>query len=364
MKTKLIVIFVILLSFFSIQSFVYAEEGTSTDSTWTDFSKAKYEIQRNKISSATLSISNITQNTSHLYYYSITASTTKPSIDLGNSDNQLKYSSENKAFIKEISSYVELNQDLYLWVVEKDGSNSHYVVEGKKLDRPKYPKYSDVFFATLLSNSGTQILFNVPWSEKTVRKINVKIGEISDSSILNKIKNNESDAFENLLKFSKTATTIYNKTLTSNRDTFFGQPGGYNVDRDEPGIIDLSSSVIDAKYYFLYAELDDENGKYYPVEGITLAKSSRNEFSNISNINWTLFFLGSDSFSWDLFEDIRPTNPTTTKPSTTPSPTDTTTSKKSIPFAGNKTFIITSIVVLMLFAIIGELQYKKYKGIK
>lgn len=359
MKNKLIAIFVILLSLLCVQSFVYAEEGTSTNSTWTDFSKANYEIQRNTPSSATLSIANVTQNTSHLYYYSITASTTKPSIDLGNSDNQLKYSSENKAFIKDITSYVELNQDLYLWVIEKDGSNSHYVVEGKKLDRPEDAKYSDIFFATMITNTDTQILFNVPWFEKTVRKINVRIGEISDSSILNEIKNNESNGFESLLKFSKTANTIYSKTLTSNNNILFGSAGGYNVGINEPGKIDLSSSLIDGKYYFLYAQLDDENGKYYPVEGVTIAKAYK---STLIGSTWSLFFLGSDKFSWDLIEDIRPSNPTTT-PSSTQSPTDTTTSKKSIPFAGNKTVII-AIVVLTILAILGNIQYRRYKDIK
>lgn len=222
MKNKLVSIFVIVISLLCIHSVAYAvEDDGSSNLTWTDFSKAKYEIQTNEPSSATLSISNVAQNTDHLYYYSITSDTTKPSIDdLKNGNNRLGYSSENKVFTADISSYVELNQDLYLWIVEhhydNNGVKNKYVVEGKKLERPKYPIYSDVFFSTMITHRDTQILFNVPWSSETVRKINIKIGEISDSSILNKLKNNENDAFENLLLYSKTATTLYNNSLISN----------------------------------------------------------------------------------------------------------------------------------------------------
>ena len=136
---------------------------------------------------------------------------------------------------------------------------------------------------------------------------------------------------------------------------------------NETGKINLS--VTDGKYYFLYAELDDENGKYYPVEGITLAKASVTSPSF-----WSLFFLGSDDFSWDILEDIHPINPTTTTKPTTTKPTattptastkDTTVAKTAIPFAGNKAFIIFMIVTtLITLAVIGKVQYNKYKDIK
>lgn len=222
MKTKLISIFVILLSFLSIQSFVYAEEGTSTDSTWTDFSKAEYKISY-RTRNAELSVSNVTPiiGQGHSYYYLITASNTKPSFDFNDFAHNLSFTSTN-----DVTSYLELNQDLYLWVVETNSSNEHnFVVEGKKLDRPEYPKYSDIFSSILLSSDEdrSNISFYVPWASDHTRKINLKIGKIEDVSILNKIKNKENDAFQKLLEYSKISNTIYNNQLTSqdSQDGFY-----------------------------------------------------------------------------------------------------------------------------------------------
>lgn len=156
-KNKLIAIFIILLSLLCVQSFVYAEEGTSTNSTWTDFSKANYEISY-RTNHAELSVSNITPiiNEGHSYYYLITASKTKPSFDFKDYAHNLDIISTN-----DITSYLELNQDLYLWVVETNSNNEHnFVVEGKKLDRPEYPKYNNVFSSILFSSENySQLTF-------------------------------------------------------------------------------------------------------------------------------------------------------------------------------------------------------------
>lgn len=121
------------------------------------------------------------------------------------------------------------------------------------------------------------------------------------------------------------------------------------------GNLDLFNLLQNNSYYFIYAELDDENGKYYPVEGVTYA----NAFVAESQKSYFLHFLNIDSWNGTPTN----TNPTTSKPSASSSPIDTTISKKSIPFAGNKTVII-AIVVLTILAILGNIQYKRYKDIK
>src|SRR5699024_5469195 len=122
-----------------------------------------------------------------------------------------------------------------------------------------YPKYANVFTATFFSNDTTQIVFSVPWGYNT-RKINLRIGKITDNSILNKIKNNNITGFEELLEYGKTQTAIYDNQLTSTKPTNSYFDNGYNNNEDAP-IIDLK--LENEAYYYVYAELDDENGKYY-----------------------------------------------------------------------------------------------------
>lgn len=359
MKNKLVSIFVIVISLLCIHSVAYAvEDDGSSNLTWTDFSKAKFEVTK-KSHTVDLSISNVTPYIGNSYYYVITAKNTKPSINFGldeiRSDTIHPLSFSLPA---DITSYVELNQDLYLWIIERqfdEGVKYKYLVEGKKLERPEYPIYSDVFTSTMITNTDTQILFNVPWSDNHSRTINLKIGKIDDVTILNKMKNKENDAFQKLLEYSKKADTIYNQQLTSTKRNNTYEHGYKDS-------LDLRNLIQDGSFYFMYAQLDDENGKYYPVEGITYAKA------DVYDDSWYLMFLCSMD-NWNAPQNsTTTTKPTTTKPTaTTPtaSTKDTTVAKTAIPFAGNKAFIIFMIVTtLITLAVIGKVQYNKYKDIK
>lgn len=365
MKSKLISIFVILISLLCVHSFVYAtEDDGSSNVTWTDFSKAEYKVEKTT-SAVYLSVSNVTKNSESFYSYFITATNTKPSTDLKDTFDNGEALSFTTPELNNITSYVELNQDLYLWIIERqydsDSKNYkyNYIVKGKKLERPKYPTYSDVFSATFISRNETQIVFNVPWGDHT-RKINLKIGKIDDVTILNKIANKENDAFQKLLEYSKKSNGIYNKQVISTKSkTSDSYNSGYVANSTSDGtLIDLSKLLQDGSFYFMYAKLDDENGKYYPVEGITYAEGK------LSENYWSLLFLSSLD-SWNI-----PQNPSTTTKPTTTTPTsttkkDTTVAKTSIPFAGNKALIFAIVVTTLVgLAIIGKVQYNKYKDIK
>ena len=276
MKNKLVSIFVIVISLLCIHSVAYAvEDDGSSNLTWTDFSKAKFEVTK-KVYTVDLSISNVTLDIGNTYYYVITAKNTKPSINFDSDDiNSDTVQTLSSSLTEDITSYVELNQDLYLWIIERQYDKVFkykYLVEGKKLERPKYPIYSDVFFATFIANKDTKITFNVPWSDNHSRTINLKIGKLDDVTILNKMKNKENDAFQKLLEYSKKADTIYNQQLTSTKAYTTHYDHGYASSSNATSL-DLRNLIQDGSFYFMYAQLDDENGKYYPVEGITYAEA-------------------------------------------------------------------------------------------
>lgn len=55
---------------------------------------------------------------------------------------------------------MELNQDLYATVLEKDGLTDNISTYGNKLDRYKESMYSDAFFATFMTYDEDQIVTN------------------------------------------------------------------------------------------------------------------------------------------------------------------------------------------------------------
>ncbi len=281
---------------------------------WADFSKAKFEVKKDGTSSANLYITGVTSlpesaNDFHLF---ITESANKPTIDGKNVDGveytkglyvNFDKNNPNTLVIPNMEKYVELNKDYYFSIVQdKDLKTSPYyelklVSYGTKMVRPEEPKYTDFFFATFTSYDSDQIVTTLTHDEGNARKMQVKIGKITDISILKKIQNKDSNGFASLLNYSKSASAIYDKVLNCDYDGKYagyaieycsGSADNYNLGHE---VIDLSK-VEDGAYYYLYVKTDDENGKYYSYEGITLA------LGKVPNGKQFLHYYGSDDFKW------------------------------------------------------------------
>ena len=143
-------------------NYVYAEGDSA------DFSSANYSVT-SEFPKVILSITGI-QNKSEgkPYYYKITGSTEQPKTEYTTNEEitkdgwqNLVIDGEGKVSGENIANYVELNQDLYLWVLEYDGSGEvkgKVVVNAKKLERPDVPEYTQVFSSnTHLTHSTTQL---------------------------------------------------------------------------------------------------------------------------------------------------------------------------------------------------------------
>ena len=362
-KLILLIILVAMVSIICIATNSYAAEEES-QLEWTDFSSAEFSLEIEGWRAVALKISNVKENPDSDYYIMI--SENKPVLDPedptsnfeildSNGNNQFEYYGAE--------SFVQLNQKLNLWIVEKqynetEGDFSYkYVVEGKELTRPEYPKYANVFTATFFSNDTTQIVFSVPWGYNT-RKINLRIGKITDNSILNKIKNNNITGFEELLEYGKTQTAIYDNQLTSTKPTNSYFDNGYNNNEDAP-IIDLK--LENEAYYYVYAELDDENGKYYPVEGVTLGRASVHDDGA-----WYLFVLGDEDFTWSEFgEGNGQTNNVNTPIANNITNANNTNKLPSrLPKAGITVTVFAVIIGIAIVSVVSYKKYNYYKGIK
>lgn len=270
---------------------------------WTDFSNAKFELKKEGISGALIQISNVTVNKDNEYYLFITSNKNKPNVT--SKDNKgilLNYESDKKIFqandFSKVARYVELNQDLYISVVEKQfaSGDEKVVIYGKKIERFAEPKYSDAFHATFMTDDADQIVTSFTHAEENNRKIQIKVGKITDKAILQKIKNKDSSGFANLLSFAKTNNGIYNKTVDADKDDWYAieyTTGG----KSNNSVIELNG-LKDDEYYFLYIKTDDENGKFVSNEAVTLAQAS------VNSNGWGLFFYGSADFKWADFGEV------------------------------------------------------------
>ena len=340
---------------------------------FTDFSNAKIELVKNNTSNVNLNVNNISNSEKHRgYYYTITSKNEKPElkllksgeVDTDSSDSKWKQMHKNSQGVVvgySLEDYVQLNQDLYLWIAESvnldegyyDESENYvsikanFVVSGMKLERPKYPTYAEMFFATMITYNQTQLVFNVPTGENTKRKFTVKIGKITDKTILNGIKNNNGEAWNSLQEYSNKSNAIFNKKLESS-----GKNRSEYISRDEVEAIDLK--LEDGAYYYMSVIFDDENGKYYPASGLTIAKAGIITTTG----DWYLFFLGDKDFKWDDFGVIQTGTATVDKNTTSTKSS----SPSKLPYTGATTLGLV-IVAMIGTAVFFKVRNDKYKGI-
>ena len=280
------------------------DEDEETYGEWTDFSNAKFELKKEGISGARIEISNVTGNENSSYYILINSNNDKPNITNNNFDEKilLTYERDEKMFktmeFSKVARYVELNQDIYISIVEKQISNEKIVIYGKKLERFSEPKYSDAFQHTFMTHGADQIVTAFTHVEENNRKIQIKVGRITDKTILQKIKNQDSSGFANLLSFAKSKNGIYNKTVDADKDDWYAIEYNAGVGTTNNNSVINLSGLKDEEYYFLYIKTDDENGKYISNEAVTLAQAG------VDSKGWGLFFYGSADFEWEDWENV------------------------------------------------------------
>lgn len=307
---------------------------------WTDFTNAKFELKKVGTSSCNLEISNVIPKSNSLYYLLITSNADKPKItsDTEKKKISLTYDSNNKKFYShELEEYVELNQDLYASVIEEN-KDKEVVIYGKKINRYSEPKYNDAFFATFMTNKKDQIITKFTYSGKADRNVQIKIGRVTDLSIIKKIKNGDNSGFESLLSLAKSNDGIFNKNVEIKKDSKSDVSYDANKDSNEADLIKLDN-LQDGAYYFLYVKVDDENGKYITQEAVTLAQGQTYPGG------WSMFFYGDNNLKWPDYENTKQE--------------DDSTAKGELPQTGVQATVIISLIVI--FTGVGVFSYRQYR---
>ena len=312
---------------------------------WTDFSKVKFELKKDGQSRAIIEVSGVTPKEGSTYSLLITSNNNKPNVtnDLSNEGITLLYDKNTKTFkaadeTSKVAKYVELNQDIYVSVIERRNSINNVVTYGNKLERYAEAKYSDAFSATYMSYNRDQIVMSFTHSGENHRRFQIKIGKITDQEILKKIKNQNSSGFADLMTYAKSDSgNIYDQTVSSNDENYAIKYTAGETSGTGNSVIDLKGIEKDA-YYYLYVKTDDENGKYISNEAVTLARASVYE-----NEKWFMFFYGADDFTWADFGNVEGGN---------------TESPKELPRAGANGILV---IISSMVAVGGFIAYRKYK---
>lgn len=357
---KVLTIFLLVLLLLSVNfNLVYATEedsdGTQDAKYGIDFSNAKMKTESVTKNMYNLVFSDVKfdeelSNNGALYYM-ITDTNSEPTYDSNKVKEVNKSENNSSATIYEFEQWFELKQDIYLWIFEVPytGNQTPKLVYHSKIEKPELKQYTDLYNLTMTNYNGNQILFTMPWHKNTKRSINIKIGEIKDDSLLLSIKNKESNAFAKLLDYGKKGT---NSVLTQTVTSTDGDQG-YKTDT----AFDIYSKINDKSYYYLYTYIDDENGKYIPLEGITLAQASKHTNDEKA---WFMFFYGDDNFNWKDFN----TQPSSaTNQTTNQAPADNTIANTRIPNAGVNKIVVSIITILTITSVAIFSELKKYKDI-
>lgn len=338
---------------------------------FTNFSNAKYELLFDV--DVDLKITGITPKEEREYYYIITSDNTKPTLsftsygaldtDIVTEAELLRVNTEeNYIYDINLDKYVELNQDLYLWVIEEIRLESNYateestyisystkfVVEGEKLTRPELPQLNlilESFFIWGGENSAntedySSIYFRFPTAVEN-RKFKIKIGKVNDNAILQKIQNNDYSGITSLLTYAKNNKAIYTADLTTTYEGRF---------RTDKALFDGLKLLDDKAYYYIYVEFDDENGKYYPIEGVTLGQA----WINSSNKDWNLWAYTSEKFEWNNLSSTSTENK---------EKKDNTTATGKLPQTGIELEIALGSITLLGVSVFAYRKYSKLKGI-
>ncbi len=326
------------------------KEITVNPITWTDTTNCKISIEGHATKYRKLKITGLKEIEGHEYYVFITNSKEEPTLTVDKNG----WVSNSDFFLVDISieKYLEKSGDIYFWICEEQenydtGKREQKFIFSKKVERPAQNKLG-LRIGLGLNVEETSVLLYEPHSDEIKRNVKVKIGQVTDNTVLKAIKNGDSSK---LLSYAKTDKGIYTKTMP--------------VGKSESIMKELN--LANKAYYYIYSVLDDENGIYYPVEDVSFVQASVVEIEGVvhksllTDINIELKQDDSNKTEPEQKEPV--SKPAVQNTSTKVEPKDDTVAKGRLPQTGEAYMILFSIIILSFGAIIFVYQYNKYKGI-
>lgn len=283
--------------------------------------------------------------------------------------DSLNYDETNNKFYIKTSSYFgvfEKAGDYYTYIAKgKIGHNDTFnFIDGPtKLERPALLPNGERIKADFNENGTSYYIKQYDYYTKmhqTERKVNCYLGKIEDETILTKLSDKTSDAYDKLYNYAKDNK---NYVYTTSFDTT-------STGRLDHNIWEGYTEFKEGEYYFVYFQLDTEDGTYIEVDDVQAYtvnnKGILGKFSTyVANNN--------------KGEDISTENPEHTKDDTKQQASDTKTSTQekdsieksdtnktasvnTLPHAGIYTIKIISIILVVIGS--GIFSFFKYNRLK
>lgn len=330
------------------------EEKIYADTTipWTNFDNAKLTMQseRTNRNDFEIKVENVQINSDSTYYVHFShvkdeEINIKSIDDIYNNINE-KGEKTWGTTINTYSNKVNVNSytknifaeagEVYIYICEVDRENNLPKIVLKNYEIKRLPNLPLTQRITGYFNSNTTSTFCWEIYGDNERKVNYKIGVLSDKEILNKIRNGEQTAFEELMDFSVENAAIGTGTLKLGEDTTI-------LDK-----LNLDNNL----YYYIYMELDDEEGKYFDIQDVSLYKVID------TGAHKTLISVTDEGFEWDTEGD------NSNKDENDNYNDSSIVDLDELPFAGRKVVIGIIITVLIILTIIFYKKYVQYKKLK
>jgi len=329
---------------------IYAENAI----TRADLSNAEFEWVPNaeyNNSYLKLQMKNATtiKDNAYLVHFSHNKNEQISALDYENIDVFNKTINTDGNIIFNVEDLAAESGDLYIWVCEVDKTTRvpKMLLSAKKVERltqlPLGTRIKIYFFSDYTSSFCYE-----PLGDDN-RKINVKIGHVTDINILKSIKNGEAGCLQNLLTYAKSNEGFYTCQI----------PVG-----DYDSVIS-NVNLLNEEYYYVYMSVEDKDGKYYPIEDVSLYQGCVGD-----SIGVNLFDYMDDSFRWNLDEEEA--GDEGKEPTPAPAPEvekeqekseDKTTAPGSLPYTGGTFVIIASVLAIVIMGIYAYKRNKDLRGI-
>lgn len=246
----------------------------------------------------------------------------------------------------DVYDLIEKSGDIYMWIYEEKynaSSNSYThtnLISAQKIERPAQKTLGNRMMCYFHTDKTASTVKENLLSKD--RKINLKIGVINDINILKSIKNGEANCLSKLLNYAKTSKSIYTGSIPAQKDC---------------ASITNKMKLVDEAYYYVYMTLDDENGKYYPVEDVSLYQALVSSDKEV----YALYDYLDSNFKWNLKDDGGDSKPIDINTNNGNNKgDDNTTASGKLPQTGFSIAIVASIIVVAILAVVGAVQYKRY----
>lgn len=239
----------------------------------------------------------------------------------------------------EKNEVVEKNAPIYVWIAEtyyndeESKIESNMLIEAREIERPEQQPIGSRLKGYFFEEYSSTFCYE-PYSDERNMVINYKIGEVTDINILRSIQNGESDCLEKLMEYAKSATN--------------GKTGSLSLGDSDPIVQDLN--LKNDGYYYVYMEVDDGDGTYYPIEDVSLYQACSTD-----TVLYLCDYL-SDEFKWNLPEEGGTITPDGNE--------DNTVATGMLPQTGVGITLLVSIIAISGFAIYLLRKNKKFKDIK